>query len=332
MTTPNPAPSTQTAPVVTAPDATRRRSFRATAQLLVPYAALIVLFLLFTVLKGNTFIAPGNLLVILQQSVVLAIVAYGMTFVIVSGSIDLSVGSVVGLSGVATALVGIEFGPLGMVVGAAVGALAGLINGLAFAYARIPSFIVTLGMLQVARGLTILISGGSAKSMPPDGFLPWLGVMPGIIIAGIVLTLVLGFLFQFTVFGRRVRAIGGNERVAALAGIPVRRTKVWVFVLSGLMAGIGGAILAARLGTGSPIAGTGFELDVIAAVVIGGTPLTGGLGRITGTVVGALIISMLSNGLVLIGVGDAQQTIIKGIVLALAVFISLDRSKIGIIK
>ncbi len=328
MTSPNP----QTAPVVTSPEARRQRSLRTTVQMLVPYAALIVLFLLFTVLKGQTFIAPSNLLVILQQSVVLAIVAYGMTFVITSGSIDLSVGSVVGLSGVVTALVGLEHGALGLVVGAAVGALAGLINGVVFAFARVPSFIVTLGMLQAARGLTILISGGSSKPMPTEGFLPWLGVMPGIIIVGIVVTLLAGFLFQFTVFGRRVRAIGGNERVATLAGVPSRQTKVWIFVLSGLLAGIGGAILAARLGTGSPIAGTTFELDVIAAVVIGGTPLTGGLGRISGTVVGALIISMLSNGLVLIGVGDAEQTIVKGVVLAVAVFISLDRSKIGIIK
>lgn len=328
MTSPNP----QTAPVVTSPEARRQRSLRTTIQTLVPYAALIVLFLLFTVLKGQTFIAPSNLLVILQQSVVLAIVAYGMTFVIASGSIDLSVGSVVGLSGVVTALVGIDHGVLGLVVGAAVGAVAGLINGVVFAFARIPSFIVTLGMLQVARGLTILISGGSSKPMPSEGFLPWLGVMPGIIIVGIVITLIAGFLFQFTVFGRRVRAIGGNERVATLAGVPTRRTKVWIFILCGLLAGIGGAILAARLGTGSPIAGMSFELDVIAAVVIGGTPLTGGLGRISGTVVGALIISMLSNGLVLIGVGDAEQTIVKGVVLAVAVFISLDRSKIGIIK
>lgn len=310
----------------------RKRSIRSSIQVLVPYAALVVLFLLFSVLKGQTFIATSNLLVILQQSVVLAVVAYGMTFVIVAGSIDLSVGSIVGLCGVVTALVGVQYGVLGLFVGALVGAFAGLINGVVFAYARIPSFIVTLGMLQVARGLTILISGGSSKPMPTSGFMPWLGVMPGILIAGLVVTLAAGYLFQYTVFGRQVKAIGGNERVATLAGVPTRRTKVWVYVLSGFLAGVGGAILASRLGTGSPIAGTGFELDVIAAVVIGGTPLTGGLGRISGTVVGALIIAMLSNGLVLIGVGDAQQTIVKGIVLALAVFISLDRSKIGIIK
>lgn len=301
-------------------------------QQIVPFLALILLFVLFAFLKGNTFIAPSNLLVVLQQSVVLAIVAYGMTFVIVSGSIDLSVGSILGLSCVTTALVGIEFGMLGMLVGALVGALAGLINGLAFAFAKIPSFIVTLGMLQVARGLTVMISDGSAKPMPSDGLLAEIGVMPWILVVFAIVTLAAALLFQFTIFGRRVRAIGGNERVATLAGVPTRRIKVWVFVFSGLMAGIGGAILASRLGTGSPTAGTGFELDVIAAVVIGGTPLTGGLGRISGTVVGALIISMLSNGLVLIGVPDAQQTVIKGIVLALAVFVSLERGKIGIIK
>ncbi|MFV0435426.1 MAG: ABC transporter permease [Leucobacter sp.] len=328
MSTTNPA----TTPIKITSDAERKSAMKARMRLLVPYAALVALFLLFTVLKGSTFVAPSNLLVILQQSVVLAIVAYGMTFVIASGSIDLSVGSVVSLSGVLTAIVGIQHGMVGLLVGAGVGALAGLINGLVFAYAKIPSFIITLGMLQVASGLSILISGGSSQPMPDEGLLPSLGVLPGILIVAVVITLIAGFLFQYTVFGRRVRAIGGNERVATLAGVPVRSTKVWIFTLSGLMAGIGGAILAARLGAGSPVAGMTFELDVIAAVVIGGTPLTGGLGRITGTIIGALIMSMLANGLVLIGVGSAEQTIVKGIVLALAVLISLDRSKIGIIK
>ena len=155
---------------------------------------------------------------------------------------------------------------------------------------------------------------------------------PLILVAFVVAAILSAILFNYTIFGRRVRAIGGNERVASLAGVPAGRTKVGVFVFSGLMAGIGGMILASRLGTGSPVAGTGFELDVIAAVVIGGTPLTGGTGRISGTVVGALIMAMLANGLILLGVDSASQTIVKGIVLTLAVFISLDRSKIGIIK
>jgi ribose/xylose/arabinose/galactoside ABC-type transport system permease subunit len=301
-------------------------------QQVVPFLALIILFTLFTVLKGGTFIAPSNLLVVAQQSVVLAIVAFGMTFVIVAGSIDLSVGSVVGLSCVVTALVGINNLALGLIVGPLVGVLAGLINGMVFTYAKIPSFIVTLGMLQVARGITIVISNGSAQPMPSTGPLADIGVMPMILVCFVVAAILSAILFNYTIFGRRVRAIGGNERVATLAGVPTGRTKVGAFVFAGLMAGIGGLVLASRLGTGSPVAGTGFELDVIAAVVIGGTPLTGGLGTISGTVVGALIMSMLANGLVLLGVDSASQTIVKGIVLTLAVFVSLDRSKIGIIK
>jgi ribose/xylose/arabinose/galactoside ABC-type transport system permease subunit len=299
---------------------------------LVPFLALIILFGLFTLIKGSVFIAPSNLLVIAQQSVVLAIVAFGMTFVIVAGSIDLSVGSVVGLSTIVTAMIGINDPVLGLIVGPLVGLTCGLINGVVFTYGRIPSFIVTLGMLQVARGLTIVISGGSAQRMPSEGLLAEIGVMPLILVAFVVSAIVAAMLFNLTIFGRRVRAIGGNERVANLAGVPTGRTKIGVFLFSGLMAGIGGMVLASRLGTGSPVAGSGFELDVIAAVVIGGTPLTGGTGRISGTVVGALIMAMLANGLILMGVDSASQTIVKGIVLTLAVFISLDRSKIGIIK
>jgi ribose/xylose/arabinose/galactoside ABC-type transport system permease subunit len=301
---------------------------------IVPFAALIALFAFFSLNNGSTFYASSNLMVILQQTVVLAVVAYGMTFVIVSGSIDLSVGSVVALTGVVTAMMAEQGGNqlVAIVVALAVGLVAGIVNGLVFAFGKIPSFIVTLGMLQVARGLTLELSGGAAIPVPFDGILGNLGMMPWIVVIGLLVTLAAAFVFQLTLFGRRVKAIGGNERVATLAGVPSARVKVFVFAFSGFMAGVGGVILASRLGTGSPTAGTGFELDVIAAVVIGGTPLTGGLGRISGTLVGAVIISMLSNGLVLMGVGDAAQQIVKGVVLAAAVFISLERGKIGVIK
>lgn len=301
-------------------------------QQLVPFAALILLFVFFAVQNGERFYSSSNLLVIMQQTVVLAIVAYGMTFVIVSGSIDLSVGSVVALTGVITALTAPTNQFLAILAALAVGLAAGVINGVVFAYGKIPSFIVTLGMLQVARGVTVLISGGAAEPMPLEGALGHIGTMPWILVIGLVITVLAAIGFQFSLFGRRVRAIGGNERVATLAGVPSRRIKVGVFAVSGVMAAIGGVVLASRLGTGSPTAGTGFELDVIAAVVIGGTPLTGGLGRITGTLVGAVIIAMLSNGLVLMGVPDAVQLIVKGVVLALAVFVSLERGKIGVIK
>ncbi|MFY0409761.1 ABC transporter permease [Solicola sp. PLA-1-18] len=315
-----------------APTAAQRLQQRFKLQQLVPFAALIILFVFFSLNNGANFYSSSNLLVVLQQTVVLAIVAYGLTFVIVSGSIDLSVGSVVALTGVVTATMAEDNQVLGIAAALAVGVLAGLVNGFVFAYGKIPSFIVTLGMLQAARGLTLVISDGAARPLPFDGILGNLGLMPWILVAGAVVTLAAVILFQYTLFGRRVRAIGGNERVATLAGVPSRRLKVAVFAFSGLMAGVGGVVLASRLGTGSPTAATGFELDVIAAVVIGGTPLTGGLGRISGTLVGAVIISMLSNGLVLMGVGDAAQQIVKGVVLAAAVFVSLERGKIGVIK
>ncbi|MGV9869790.1 ABC transporter permease [Rhodococcus koreensis] len=332
MNTPTSTPTTA-APAASKPLVSGAPRFRAPQiKQLVPFAALILLFGFFALNNGQMFYATSNLMVILQQTVVLAVVAYGMTFVIVSGSIDLSVGSIVALAGVVTATMAEQNQLVAIVAALLVGLVAGLINGTVFAFGKIPSFIVTLGMLQVGRGLTLVISDGAAKPMPFEGVLGNIGLMPWILVVGIIITIVVGVLFQFTIFGRRVRALGGNERVANLAGVPARRVKVAVFAFSGLMAGIGGVILASRLGTGSPTAGMGFELDVIAAVVIGGTPLTGGLGRISGTLVGAVIIAMLSNGLVLMGVDDAAQQIIKGIVLAAAVFISLERGKIGIIK
>lgn len=319
-----------TAPDVPGPRSSRMFGFK--LRQLVPFAALILLFVFFALQNGQRFYASSNLLVILQQTVVLAIVAYGMTFVIVSGSIDLSVGSVVALTGVITALTAQNNQFLAILAALLVGLCAGVINGAVFAYGKIPSFIVTLGMLQVARGITVLISGGAAEPMPLEGVLGHVGTMPWILVVGLIMTVLAGIAFQYSLFGRRVRAIGGNERVATLAGVPSKRLKVGVFAVSGVMAAIGGIVLASRLGTGSPTAGTGFELDVIAAVVIGGTPLTGGLGRISGTLVGAVIIAMLSNGLVLMGVPDAVQLIVKGVVLALAVFVSLERGKIGVIK
>jgi ribose/xylose/arabinose/galactoside ABC-type transport system permease subunit len=297
-----------------------------------PCTALIALFAFFTVAVGAKFCASANLLMILQQTVVLAIVGYGMTFVIVAGSIDLSVGSIVALAGVTTALMAAQSQFIAIVITLIVSLAAGAVNGIVFAYGKIPSFIVTLGMLQIGRALIHMISGGAAKSMPVHGVLSAVGTMPWILIIGLCVTLLAGILFQFTQFGRWVKAIGGNERVATLAGVPTCRVKVAIFAVCGLFAGIGGVVLASRTGAGSPTAAMGFELDVITAVIVGGTPLTGGIGRPSGTLIGAVVISTLSNGLVLIGVEGATAQIIKGVVLAGAVLISLERDKIGIIK
>jgi ribose/xylose/arabinose/galactoside ABC-type transport system permease subunit len=299
----------------------------------VPFLALILLLVGFGIAESERFLTVRNAQIILLQSAVLIIVGLGMTFVIIAGSIDLSVGSLVAVAAMLSAAAANQWGLAGgLSVALLVGAAAGLVNGLVFTVLRVPSFIATLGMLSVARGFTIIYSGGAPIPIQDAGQVLRLGTWPAPVFVAALAVVVCQVIYRLTPFGRYVQGIGGNERVALLSGVPVDRTKTLIFVVSGLMAGLGGLVTAARLGAGTPQAGTGFELDVISAVVIGGTPLTGGIGTMYSTAVGALVISTLSNGLVILGVPSEVQTVIKGIVLVLAVFISLDRRKIGIIK
>jgi ribose/xylose/arabinose/galactoside ABC-type transport system permease subunit len=299
----------------------------------IPFLALILLLVGFGIAESERFLTVRNAQIILLQSAVLIIVGLGMTFVIIAGSIDLSVGSLVAVAAMLSAAAANQSGLVGgLTVALLVGAVAGLVNGLVFTVLRVPSFIATLGMLSVARGFTIIYSGGAPIPIQDTGQVLRLGTWPAPVFVAALAVVVCQVIYRLTPFGRYVQGIGGNERVALLSGVPVDRTKTLIFVLSGLMAGLGGLVTAARLGAGTPQAGTGFELDVISAVVIGGTPLTGGIGNMYSTAVGALVISTLSNGLVILGVPSEVQTVIKGIVLVLAVFISLDRRKIGIIK
>ena len=299
----------------------------------IPFLALILLLVGFGIAESERFLTVRNAQIILLQSAVLIIVGLGMTFVIIAGSIDLSVGSLVAVAAMLSAAAANQWGLAGaLTVALLVGAAAGLVNGLVFTVLRVPSFIATLGMLSVARGFTIIYSDGAPIPIQDAGQVLNLGTWPAPVFVAALAVVVCQVIYRLTPFGRYVQGIGGNERVALLSGVPVDRTKTLIFVLSGLMAGLGGLVTAARLGAGTPQAGTGFELDVISAVVIGGTPLTGGIGNMYSTAVGALVISTLSNGLVILGVPSEVQTVIKGIVLVLAVFISLDRRKIGIIK
>jgi ribose/xylose/arabinose/galactoside ABC-type transport system permease subunit len=299
----------------------------------IPFLALILLIVGFGIAESERFLTVRNAQIIMLQSAVLIIVGLGMTFVIIAGSIDLSVGSLVAVAAMVSAAAANQWGLAGaLTVALLVGAAAGLVNGLVFTVLRVPSFIATLGMLSVARGVTIIYSDGAPIPIQDVGQVLNLGTWPTPVFVAALAVVVCQVIYRLTPFGRYVQGIGGNERVALLSGVPVDRTKTLIFVLSGLMAGLGGLVTAARLGAGTPQAGTGFELDVISAVVIGGTPLTGGIGNMYSTAVGALVISTLSNGLVILGVPSEVQTVIKGIVLVLAVFISLDRRKIGIIK
>ena len=297
---------------------------------------LLVLILGFSIMSDR-FATFTNGRVILEQSVVLMVVALGATIVIIGGSIDLSVGSIVGICSVVAAMLVTSTGIWqAVVVSVALGAILGTLNGIIFAYGKIPSFIVTLGMLTAVRGLILGITEGSPTIIREDDFITLFsgrtfGISHGVIVV-VAMFLIAMFLLERVAFGREVRAIGAGEKVAWLTGIRVNRAKVLMFLFSGLMAGVGGVLLAARAQVGDATQGIGLELQVIAAVVIGGTPLTGGIGRAWGTIIGALTIGVLSNGLNILGVPSYWQSIITGFILVLAVFLTIDRKKIGIIK
>jgi len=297
---------------------------------------LLTLVVIFTIATPR-FLSLGNAQVVLEQSVVLAVAAFGATMVIIGGSIDLSVGSTVGLTAVVTAMAVNDLGVvLGVLVAVALGAAVGLLNGAVFSFGRIPSFIVTLGTLTALRGVVLGITAGSPVVIEPRGFVDSLNARTFGISHSVLVAIVVGVaayvLLERLAFGREVKALGAAERVARLSGVRVDRAKLLVFVVAGLLAGVAGVLLAARSRVGDPTQGIGLELQVIAAVVIGGTPLTGGIGRMWGTAVGAVTIGVLSNGLNILGVEAYWQDIITGLVLVLAVFLTIDRHKIGVIK
>ena len=302
---------------------------------LFPVLLLAALCIVFALLSDR-FLTVNNGLIVLQQSTVLLVAALAMTFVIVNGSIDLSVGSIVALSALAAAAASSTMGAFAIVPAVLVGFACGLVNGTLFAYGKIPSFIVTLGTLVIYRGVVLLYTRGAPVSIADPGFLQVyasrsFGIPHSVLIA-LAALVVVAVVFNHTVFGREVRAVGGGERVALLSGIPVNRVKLGVFALCGTLCGLAGLLQAARTMAATAQLAQGLELDVIAAVVVGGTPLTGGIGRIRGTVLGVMIIAILSNGMNMIGMDPYLQNIIKGMVLFAAVFLTIDRSKILIIK
>jgi ribose/xylose/arabinose/galactoside ABC-type transport system permease subunit len=298
----------------------------------IAYVALVCLVLIFGLLAPQQFLTLTNLGVILQNSAVLSIVAIGITFVIIAGSIDLSVGSVMALSGAIAAMFSGGLSGYSFFIAPLVGALLGAINGGLFVMGRIPSFVVTLGMLSMARGVTVILTGGAPIPVPFESSLYEFGTPPIPFVIVIIVAAIAAFFLLVTAFGRYCFAIGGDEEKARILGVPVNQIKFTVFVLSGALAGIGGGIVTAQLGSGSPTVGIGFELMAISAVVIGGTPLTGGMGSILGTVVGSLVITTLANGLIILGISTNVQTILTGAVLVVAVLISIRRDKIRVMK
>jgi ribose transport system permease protein len=300
-----------------------------------PVFLLVALAVAFS-LTSSRFLQFNNLMIVAQQAVVLLVAALGMTFVVIAGSIDLSVGAIVAIAALAAAKTSGSIGVLAILPACAIGVVCGLVNGLIVAKGKVPSFIVTLGAMVVYRGIVLYFTRGAPVSIEDESFLDaysgrTLGIPNSVLIA-LVLIGVAAFMLNHTVFGREVRAIGGGERIAHLSGIRVDRAKILIFVLSGLLCGMAGLLQGARAMAATAQLGEGLELDAIAAVVVGGTPLTGGVGSIQGTILGALIITILSNGMNIIGLDPYFQNIVKGLVLVLSVFITIDREKIGIIK
>ncbi len=297
-----------------------------------PLGGLIALVVVMAVLSRD-FLNGQNLLNVGVQASVTAILAFGVTFVIVSAGIDLSVGSVAALSATVVAWAATTEGLpviVAVLLGLVVGAAAGLLSGALVAYGKLPAFIATLAMLSVGRGLALVISGGSPIAFPAsisklgDTLGGWLPVP---VLVMIVMGLIAALILARTYTGRAMFAIGGNEEAARLSGINVKQRKLVIYALSGLFAAVAGIVLAARLTSAQPQAATGYELDAIAAVVIGGASLSGGSGKASGTLIGALILAVLRNGLNLLSVSAFWQQVATGLVIALAVLLDTLRRR-----
>jgi ribose/xylose/arabinose/galactoside ABC-type transport system permease subunit len=289
------------------------------------YIGLGLISITFSILSPH-FLRMGNIMNVLRQVSIIGVIASGMTFVILMGDFDLSVGSLVALSGVVVALlqVNLGFGTILSVIGALIFiTLLGLLNGILIVKLHVPAFVATLGMMSAARGMALILSDGYPISGLTESFRTigagyFLGIPNPVIIyfASILISYVV---LSRMKFGRLVYGIGGNIEAVKLSGINTDKYRIMIFGISAFAAAVSGIILAARINSGQPTAGTGFELDVIAAVVIGGTSLSGGKGGVIGTFFGALLVGVLGNGLNLLGVSSFYQQLAQGIVIVIAV-------------
>ena len=295
-----------------------------------PLFGLVLLSIGLSIASPN-FLTPSNLFSVLRQVSYSGLIAFGMTFIILIGGIDLSVGAILALVGIVTAsLIQAGMDPiLASCIGLLLGAACGAINGLLVSFGRIAPFIATLATMILFRGIAQEYSQSKPISINVDGFFNEIGsgylfdTIPVPVVLMLLVYFMLWFVLKKTRFGRHVYALGGSEDVARISGLKVRSLKLWVYTLSGLMSGLAALVVTSRLSSASPNAGAMYELDAVAAVVVGGTSLSGGRGWIFGTLVGVVLLGILSNGLNLLNVSSNYQLIIKGVVILFAVL--LDR-------
>ena len=303
---------------------------------LLPLSAWVVLVIYFA-FASPAFATPINAFNIIRQSSVLLVVGLAGTFVILIGSIDLSVGSIVTLAGISAAMAVNAWGDLGVVAALAAGLLCGLLNGALHAYGKLPSFLVTLGSLFMIQGIGLILCQGRPQPWNSELLMSFMGgtTVAGFPVIGVWALAVFAvtiFVAKRTRFGRYLVAIGDGERVARMSGVPVDRIKLYAFALSGFLAALGGVMLAVRMSSGAPAMGDPFLLDSIAAIVLGGTALTGGVGGPQRTILGVLVITTLSNGMTITQVDPFYQIAIRGAVVIAAVALTMRREELGLIK
>ncbi|MDU0893807.1 MAG: ribose ABC transporter permease [Anaerococcus sp.] len=295
----------------------------------------LIILMVFVSILNPAFLQSNNLLNLMRQLIINGFIALGMTFVILTGGIDLSVGSTLALtSAIFAGLLqnGMNTG-LAILIALVLGLVLGLLNGILITKGKLAPFIVTLATMTIFRGLTLVYTDGRPIAGPRDDFAfkflgkgQFLGI-PFQVILFILAFLVLWMILNKTALGRKIYAVGGNEKASFISGINIDKVKIWVYVISSLMAVLSGLVLTSRLNSAQPTAGAAYEMDAIAAVVLGGTSMTGGSGSLTGTLIGILILGVLNNGLNLLGVSSFYQQIVKGIVILIAVLIDRKRNK-----
>ena len=307
--------------------------FKDNIGIIIALLAMCIFLVIFPTTR-TTFLTPNNMFNILRQNASNLFLATGMTMVIILGGIELSVGSVIALSGCVAAGCVVNLGlpeAVGFLAAILVGAIVGMFNGLVICKTDIPPFIVTLASMNIAKGIALVYTQGAPIRCMTDAFkfpgAGYVGPVPTPVILMLIVFVIAALMINRTQLGRHIYAVGGNAQAAKFSGINVSKVKFIVYTYTGIMAGIAGVVVASRLYSGQPTAGDGAEMDAIAAVVVGGTSMSGGSGRIGGTLIGVLIIGVLNNGLNLMGVDSNWQYIVKGLVILLAVYVDFIRNK-----